>query len=208
MIVVIGHGPSPVGMGWGPRIDAAATVIRMVDCDWQGAADYGTRYDIGVLTSPMGRINGLLATNRRRPAAWWLYDHHRKLSAVADLAMVAGLPCRRMPPDRLAQAVAEMEADGAANGRGYRLDLTRGTAAVVTARADSPAEAIVLVGFDDVYRGHMAADSYAPGFLRQMGGAMPSWPAGATKTRAHDYAGESRLMRRLHGVRFGFGEEP
>jgi hypothetical protein len=41
---IIGHGLSPVGKGWGSRIDETI-VVRMKDASWQSAEDYGTRVD-------------------------------------------------------------------------------------------------------------------------------------------------------------------
>lgn len=43
-ISVIGHGQSPLGKGWGPRIDEYL-VIRLKNPSWQKKEDYGTRVD-------------------------------------------------------------------------------------------------------------------------------------------------------------------
>lgn len=44
MIVIVGHGPSPVGKGWGKEIDRHP-VARMKDLSWQNWKDYGARLD-------------------------------------------------------------------------------------------------------------------------------------------------------------------
>src|SRR5690606_18855443 len=72
IIAVIGHGPSPAGMGLGPEIDASDLVIRLHDCEWQDRADYGERYDWGVLNR---RFPAVLDRIVRRPAMGWLVYH-------------------------------------------------------------------------------------------------------------------------------------
>ena len=43
-VSIIGHGQSPLGKGWGARIDEAI-VIRLKDPSWQNKEDYGARVD-------------------------------------------------------------------------------------------------------------------------------------------------------------------
>lgn len=43
-IVIIGHGESPKGKGWGPEIDRHV-VVRLKNPSWQRAEDYGSRCD-------------------------------------------------------------------------------------------------------------------------------------------------------------------
>jgi hypothetical protein len=45
---VIGHGRSPVGRGWGSRIDACDLVVRMWDNHWQDEADWGFVTILGI----------------------------------------------------------------------------------------------------------------------------------------------------------------
>lgn len=45
MIVIIGHGESPLGKGWGPEIDRHEVVRLKNWQDWQNPADYGSRLD-------------------------------------------------------------------------------------------------------------------------------------------------------------------
>src|ERR1044072_2888538 len=71
-IAIIGHGRSPEGTGWGPRIDACDCVIRMWDCHWQNPADFGRRYDIGFFEVHPSLLPKFKTHNKRKPRLGWL----------------------------------------------------------------------------------------------------------------------------------------
>ena len=74
-VSVVGNGPSPAGQGWGAEIDGADTVIRLHDCHYQtDTADYGTRYDHGVLPGPW--VHQAVSQLKRWPDCRWWYVYH------------------------------------------------------------------------------------------------------------------------------------
>jgi hypothetical protein len=78
LTAVIGHGRSPEGRGWAPRIDACDVVVRMWDWHWQ-SADYGTKYDYGLFEVHWTILQNFQAHNQRTPAMGWIASDIRIL---------------------------------------------------------------------------------------------------------------------------------
>lgn len=76
----IGHGASLSGGALGPLIDGCDLVVRLHDWHWQPEADFGRRYDYGVLPGPW--LARALTQQRRSPLRGWLVygwqPHHRQ----------------------------------------------------------------------------------------------------------------------------------
>lgn len=79
----IGHGASLTGAALGPIIDGCDLVVRLHDWHWQPAADFGGRYDYGVLPGPW--IGRAVAQVRHSPLRGWLVygwqARHRQATA-------------------------------------------------------------------------------------------------------------------------------
>ncbi len=193
--VIIGHGRSPERRGWGARIDAAPRVIRMWNWDWQDPADYGARYDLGIIETHAKVLRQWRECNARMPALGWLAS-----MLLCDLETYCLLP---RPCETIDQECWTRQGDGA--GEHGEWQLTRGGIAACWAIDHSdPGGEIVLVGFDNIRAGvALAPDAaFAPVYQRHPGfWGMAGYREGATKEGNHDYAGERRLLAKLSAAR-------
>lgn len=186
-VAVIGHGPSPTGRGWGKKIDACDAVIRMWECGWQRAEDYGTRYDYGVFnlaaTADGRRAVQSVRDHPQPRCEWWLYR-----SGACRLPMgLFDVPALDMPISGLVKELAEIGACTITPGK--IATPSRGFAAIAMARRTWPAAMIVLVGFDSLVSGRIPADEYAPDFRAGLP-AWIDWRNDGARTYAHDFSAE------------------
>jgi hypothetical protein len=205
MIVIVGNGPSPVGKRWGSRIDAAETVIRMADNDWQDAPDYGTKYTVGILCGPGRRLAWELEKTARRPGLWWLFNPHRLLTGIPENPVWHGVSCERIADGFADGWIGRLVASGAQNESGGRPALTRGFVAVIEARRRWPEEPITLVGFDVLETGVVPATSegYPAAALKWRDLPMHQWKRGSTRNQSHDYGAEHAALLTMD-VEWGF----
>lgn len=190
-IAVIGHGRSPEGRGWGSAIDTCDLVVRMWDWEWQAPADYGRRFD-----------HGIVALNPRQLEAW--QKRHGAAPAVSWLGFmrdgVAAHPAMEpVNPARWNEIAAKLRTPG----KSRSFNLTRGCAAaawaIKTARA---AGDVVLVGFDNRRRGRLLSEeeAFSPTYLAHYDATYPDWrrwsgyQAGETRCGSHDIAVERKLL--------------
>ena len=176
---IVGHGASPTGRGWGAQIDSADAVIRM--WDWfmfQGTADYGTRYDLGVIRMrPSEAERGW--PPERLPARGWMFYAPDRRDPTWWIAQAQGagreahlIPDRRRDPGEP--------------------KITRGTTAAAWAMETLRPSHLILVGFDNVHAGEPTAA--APG-------NMALWPGdfkdGVWQHGGHAWATEHALLERI-----------
>jgi hypothetical protein len=188
-VAVVGHGPSPQGQGWGAAIDRCDAVVRMWDCHWQAASDYGTRYDFGLFTAWPRDLALLRRFVRRAPGAWWAYDIRGRLGALKDAPAAL-----RFDP---APHVALLRAAGARGARG-RIELSRGGAALLATLEFLRPRTLHLVGFDGLRDGDFPLDRHPAGFsqaLALMGRRVDTRFFGRV-TATHDPAAERALIER------------
>lgn len=191
---MIGHGRSPEGRGWGPEIDACGLVVRMWDCHWQPAQDYGTRYDFGMVALNHGQIAAWMKFNERSPARGWLGFLREGTMARPGFETVDPANWNRMA--RLLGA----------RRQGGRFNLTRGCAALCWAieRAGKGGE-VVAVGFDNLRRGWLLPvdEAFPADYLAHYDRAFPGWrggygyQSGADTCGSHDIAVERWLVGTL-----------
>lgn len=159
-VAVIGHGPSIVGKQLGECIDNCNAVIRMIECDWQDAEDYGTKYTIGIYAT--GGSDDFLRITKRVPSlCWWKYDAEGLIR-----------PRDALNPDIIAKkhtgkfvrSLRKTVWEHIVKGK---KKFSRGTAAAVAAMQLVRPTHLYLVGFDDVARGSMKEGEWHPEELRQ-----------------------------------------
>lgn len=148
IISVIGNGPSPVGKGWGERIDVSDKVIRLHDCQYQNRADYGRRYDIGVM--PPWWQTAIKCTNRFAQSQWWLY--HFGTVKELDITKRHEMFGRTVKFFDLSASNDMIRAHGKAPS-GRRASASRGFAALVMASLTFPDATILAYGFDALFAG-------------------------------------------------------
>lgn len=201
-IVVIGHGRSPEGRGWGEKIDAC-TVIRCWDWEWQSLADYGERYDYGVLALIPFSIRPFLETTKSMPAVGWL-----GYARARDPIDMSRLPKMQIIDQRYRDlAVKELGAKPSFN-------LTRGCAAACWA-IDAADDSVVLVGFDNlkVRKALELEDAFPDPVKENWDQWHPGWRGKLYNTHrqgSHDIAVERPLLEHLardRGVKLNFAEE-
>lgn len=147
-VAVIGHGPSAEGAGLGSVIDGCDLVVKMHDCHWQTAEDWGRRWDFGVLPGPWsGRWE---RTRQSSPTSgWWAYrlqKTDRIPTELAGLLVVSATLKWTIPKLRR-------------KGMG-RVAPTRGLCgALMALQFASPTE-LVMVGFDRLRDGCMQGQPY------------------------------------------------
>ena len=196
-IAVIGHGPSTRGRKLGSFIDLCDTVIRMIECDWQDAEDYGSKYTIGVYAT--GGSDDFTKVIERKPSlCWWVYVAAGTRPSTAmnddtiDTPGVAGRPIRW-----LRRTVWDWIGDNK--------KFSRGTAAAIASMALLKPTTVHLVGFDDVARGGMLKGAYHPPELQQY-----LKEQGKTLYRSetsHDWNNEGIVLQRAadyYGVEVNF----
>lgn len=193
-VIVIGHGPSPTDRGWGERIDRADCVVRMFDCGWQKPADYGVRYDVGVLTMRKRQAQWFGREATLRPTEWWAYDQdgHGYTVETEEPQTLLSVP----------EALSEARRLGGMGTAGF-LTLTRGTAAACFAASQWRPERLVLVGFDEVRAGTFMAMAYPNDFHRQLMARpdagllrrrLAARRPGGHRSTGHDYAVEAAVI--------------
>lgn len=196
--VIVGHGKSAVGKGWGTRIDRALRVIRMWDCQWQDANDYGTKYDLGVFEIGHGMIKKWRSMNERQPKDGWL-------ASVCSSERAIGLPDFTMIVDQ-----GKWNQDAMAmGGRGAtgRLQFQRGVVAACWAIENSRRrDRIILVGFDNVSarKALSKEDGFPEEYLKQPTTFhFNGYVVGAERYGNHDFSIEGAFLQKLareHGV--------
>jgi hypothetical protein len=207
-IAIIGHGRSPEGRGWGERINAADHVVRMWNWHWQDPADYGTRYDTGVIEVHKTTIRDWRAHNQHQPESGWIASMlMRYRDMVTELPRGAQIIDQekylRLPPRQM---------------RGFGetgvWQLTRGGIAACWAISSArEGDTVVLVGFDVIKAGIAlpVVDAFSPEYM-QSGGffGMGAYVAGKSKEGNHDYAAERELyqfMAARSGVSVAYAED-
>lgn len=200
---VVGHGTSALGKGWGKKIDACDLVVRMWNCHWQNEADYGTKYDYGLIEASPGLITAAMQHKRRDPAEGFIASKLFRFDRIQ-------LPPRSELADQAPWVETAKEMGGL--GATGRLQFTRGTVAAcwLIDRA-YPGDTIVLVAFDDIYGGITVKDAFPKEYLVTPG-ICPTggYKPGLRKYGNHDYAIERPLMERLakdRGARVVFSQE-
>jgi len=190
--VVIGHGRTPVGQGWGPKIDACDAVIRLWDWDWQDAEDYGCKYDYGYFELSPRQLDRFHLHNKRTPTINWLggWLKQRDYPLPPNTIVVDPLPWVR-----LGLALGGIGTKG-------KLTFTRGVVAAAWAIdcLASAGDLIVLVGLDNVRAGKAISieEGYPEAYLRTASiGPFKSYTGGVTKYANHDYAIEGPVLATL-----------
>jgi hypothetical protein len=205
---VVGHGRSPEGRGWGSRIDACDTVVRMWDWHWQAAPDHGTRYDYGVIEVHPMTLERWAAHNCRQPARGWV---------ASDLRRKHWSPMgHRLPPETEVIDFRELTRANRHMGAGEtgRWELTRGAIAACWAISKAgPGDAVVLVGCDNLRDGvALPLEQAFPQAYRldASGPRFADYVGGATRSGNHDFAAERRLVEHLAakaGVGVAFAQD-
>lgn len=140
-VAIVGHGASAEGARLGSAIDACGLVVRMHDCHWQEAEDYGQRWDIGILPGPW-RGQWERTRNGTPSEGWWCYTlkKHAAPESVGGAKVLAKVD--------LSHTRALLLRPGM-----VRAAPTRGLAAALMAIEIARPETIVLIGFDRLWRG-------------------------------------------------------
>ena len=166
---VIGHGRSPEGRGWGPKIDACGVVVRMWNWHWQKPEDYGTRYDYGLLEVAPSETERFEQNNKHTPTLGWL------LLTLRDAEQ-----CTPPTPNEKIVATEWVKLARSMGGRGEekhggRLEFCRGTQAGCWAiEHAAPGDRVILVGHDYVSlgRSQVVSEAISPEYMNSGG----FWP--------------------------------
>jgi len=140
VLVVIGHGASPDGKGWGVEIDKHP-VVRMHDSFWQEPSDWGARCDYTVLPGPWGPKIYTMPT-RTPNRAWMLYTLPMQRKGWKIRKAMAGRP---IVPQRISDECRSIYSEGFVP--------TRGLCAIIMAHKVLKATDIMLIGFDSILSG-------------------------------------------------------
>lgn len=176
----------------------------MWNWDWQAPADYGTRYDLGIIETHRKVLRQWRECNAPVPALGWLAS-----MLFCTLDVVAELP---RPCETIEQEGWTEQGDGM--GERDVWQLTRGGIAACWAIEHSEAGGeVVLLGFDNIRAGvALATDAaFAPVYQAHPGfWGIDGYREGTTKEGNHDYPAERRLIDKLaaaRGVRVVFPED-
>lgn len=201
---VIGHGRSPEGKGWGDKIDACDTVVRMWDWHWQEPEDYGTKYDYGVIALLRTSVTAFLNHNDGEPRKGWI-GYSR---GPVDMS--------RLPPMVI---IDQRYRDEAVKIGGRKnSNLTRGCAAACWALNEAAkGDDVILVGFDNLKAGYCLETNKAfpAEYQKHYDTLHPNWRhmmyfPGSKVCGSHDMAIEHPLIEMLakrYGVNLHFAED-
>lgn len=198
-IAVIGHGRSPEGRHWGERIDSCDAVVRMWDWFWQPNADYGEKYDYGVVALIPFSLEPFHKAPKAIPRIAWLgYARGKGETPV--------LPNMEIIDQRYRDEAVRL-------GGRPGMNLTRGCAAVCW--AIEAADEVVLVGFDNLKaRACLDIDAaFCPDYQALWDRWHPGWRGRLYSTKrqgSHDVAIERPLIEALarkRGVTVAFAED-
>lgn len=176
---------------------------------WQDSADYGTRYDWGLIEVHKSIVAQWREHNQREPAKGWLASllqrYRGMVSEVPGDAYLISQELYLRQPPRAQWGVGETGS----------WQLTRGGVAACWAIANAAREGdtVVLVGFDVIKAGIAApvADAFSPEYMASAGFfGMGCYVPGKTKEGNHDYPAERRLIEFLaarHAVTLRFAED-
>lgn len=209
--VVVGHGRSPEGRGWGKLIDSADRVVRMWDwSEWQAPADYGMDYTHGVFVLTRKQIEIFWEHNKAWPTVGWLAFLGKPTGGLLpnNTTLIDPTPWTKLAQERF----------GGAGIRGT-LTLTRGTQAACWALDTSgPGDQVVLVGFDNVVRRtNMEVEAaFCPAYWKLYNDRFPNkdekvyvYPPNQPLTNTHDMRVESPLLHlyaEKRQIKFAFAQ--
>lgn len=174
---------------------------------WQTPADYGTRYDVGLIETHKKIIRQWREHNAATPRLGWIIS---RLEGGSSL----GLPSPHVIVDQQQWLVNEGRACHGSGETG-RWELTRGGIAACWTICKAPVgSTVILVGFDVIKAGIAPAVDEAFGPTYQASGGfwgIDGFTPGATKEGNHDYPAERRLIElvaaRKGGVTLAFAED-
>ena len=198
-VVVVGHGRSPEGRGWGDKIDSCGSVIRMWDWNWQNLQDYGCKYDLGLLEAHPSYMLQWRRHNKHEPARSWIASIVNNQPVHAKC-----LPEPYMLFDQQPWTDVGMEMGGV--GSTGRLRFTRGSLAACWAIETLEPPELILVGFDSIRKGYAqpTKEAFSPTYLTSPGTFSFSHydlqvkeNGSTTKHGNHDYAIELPVMEKL-----------
>jgi hypothetical protein len=203
--VVVGHGKSPQGKGWGAHIDQADVVIRMWDWHWQDQPDYGSKYDIGFLEIAPSLVRAFKEHNQHEPAIGFvgslLWSWH-----------VCALPprCETIDQSRWNEIGKKM----GGVGKTGKLQFTRGTIAACWAiEYAQPGDRVVLMGFDNVRLGKTLSPEagFPEEYLKQPSTfTFKGYENNVRRYGHHDFGIEWPVLQALaeeHGVEIAFADD-
>lgn len=204
-VAIIGHGRSPQAKCWGPKIDALDCVIRMWDCHWQGATDWGVKYNYGYFELSPRQMSRFLQCNQREPSIGWLAGHLKDTDWT--------LPTNTVVVREIWDWIELGKQLGGIGTRG-KLKLTRGCAAACWAITQRP-RTVTLVGFDNVHQGKVLnrAEGFPDGYCDLPStGPFKDYEefVGGTKYGNHDYVAEGAIIKTLaerNSVRLHFAQD-
>lgn len=199
-IVVVGHGRSPEGKGWGNLIDRCCTVVRMWDwTPWQHPRDYGEKYDYGLFALTPKSLSVFHEYNKAEPSRGWLAYFGKPTSGK----LPNGVPVEVIDPTPWVEVGQGLGGAGLSG----RLTLTRGTVAAAWAITSAHSgDVVILVGFDNVMArtNRSVEESFCPQYWRMFnerfnpGTKMDKvYPTGQPKTGTHDMNIEAPLLFQL-----------
>lgn len=205
--VVVGHGKSPEGRGWGKQIDAADLVLRMWDWHWQSERDYGRKYTVGFYEASMAWMPNFWKHNRHEPTDGW----------IASFWGRGPKHCKTPDRTTFVDQTPWCNRAKAMGGHGLsadRLNFTRGgIAACWLIENSQPGDKVILVGFDNV-RARVCLpidEGYSETYRSQPSTfTFASYIPGGPRHSNHDFSIEYPFMKRLaeeRGVEVVFADD-
>jgi hypothetical protein len=177
----------------------------MWNWDWQDPADYGERYDVGIIETHPKIIKQWREHNRRMPAEAWVAS-----ILNCPRGTFSTLPERSITVEQHSRWIEQEGRAAGIEGCGEtgNWELTRGGIAACWAMENAaPSGELILVGFDNIAAGvALAPDAAFSPVYQAHGGfwGMDGYKAGATKEGNHDYIAERLLLENM-ARRLGLG---
>lgn len=193
--IVVGHGKSLEGAELGDYINQCDGVVRMWNCHWQDANDFGKRYDYGLFELAPKLYNTftshLNSDSIPLPDAGWI-------ALYLKGAMPTNLPTNTKVIYQDKWVAVGKRLGGL--GETGRLRLTRGTIAACWILSVIQPSRLVLAGFDNIYRGKALSikDGFTDAYINSSGiFGWESYKPDQIKMGNHDLAVERGIINNL-----------
>ncbi len=167
----------------------------MWNWDWQAPADYGVRFDVGILEVHPKIMRQWREFNRATPAEAWVAS-----MLHCGRAGAPGMPDRCIVVDQKTRWIDQEGRAAGIQGCGEtgNWELTRGGIAACWAMEYAqPRGELILVGFDNIAAGvALAPDAAFSPEYQAHGGfwGMDGYKGGVSKEGNHDYVAEGQLL--------------
>lgn len=176
-VAIVGHGKNLFEACLGEEIDSFDIVVRMNNCGWQFAEDYGSKYDYGIGTN----LSVKLRENKNPKNEMWVYNKHGDLTKPCVHKNITGKLSKFIKSEK---SVSDY-------------GMSRGCAGLIASIVILGLETIKVFGMSQLLTGEFQTDPYSADYLEYHKNikpdGVPSRRVYPLISQTHDWAAENRI---------------